>query len=177
MAALILARNLFFVVCIFALIVLMLSFIPSNKWLLQENIYPVYFSSEDFNDQLVHFLVSEPFTLKIKKVDTDNDALIVDFIVKDSAPEIKSIYADLTHLIFDGFKQFTNINDIRTRILVRADDQERLLIGVLARRDQTKPQHVKDYWKLEKRMSYLNDHSNVTYGPAWVDYNQSLPSQ
>ncbi len=173
----ILARNLFFVGCIFLFIVLMYSFIPSNKWYLHENTYSVYYPVEDFTDQLVHFFVSEPFTLKIKKVEADSEALIVDFIVSEKAPEMKIIYSDLTHLIFGGFNQFTQINDIRTRILVRNEDQERLLIGVLARRDQFKLQQVKDHWKLEKLVTFINDHFNVTYGPAWSQYNQSTPPQ
>lgn len=167
----ILARNLFFVSSIFVFILLMLSFIPSNQWFMHDKTHPVYFPTEDFGDQLVHFLVSEPFTLKIKKVDTDNEVLSVDFIINSGFPEVKTVYNDLTHLIFSGFNQFTNLDDIRTRVIVQNGDEERLLIGVLARRDQLKAQY-KDHWKLEKRISYLNDHFNVTYGPAWADYNQ-----
>lgn len=154
----------------------MLSLLPSNPWLLHKNnTFPVYLHAEDFSDQLVHFLVSEPFTLKIKKVDTDDEALAVDFIVMDTIPEVKSVYSDLTQLIFNGFSQFANLNDIRTRVLVRNDDQEHLLIGVLARRDQLTTQRLKDYGDLERLATFLNDQFNVTYGPAWAHYYQTLP--
>lgn len=156
----------------------MLSLLPSNSWFLHKNnSYPVYLPTEEFNDQLVHYLVSEPFTLKIKKVDTNDEVLTVDFIVMDTIPEAVSVYLDLTQLIFNGFNQFANLNDIRTRVLVRNGDQEHLLIGVLARRDQWTIQRLKDHGSLERLSTFLNNQFNVTYGPAWAHYFQSLPQR
>lgn len=169
----ILARNLFFVGGIFLFLVLMLSFLPSNTWQLHEETYPVYHPFEDYSDDLVHFLVKESFSLKIKRVEADTEALIVDFIVSESYPEMKAAYTDLKNLIVGGFNNFSSITDIRARILVKSSVDEQLLIGVIARRDQYKPQNVKEQWKLDKLIQYFDDHFMVTYGPAWSNYNFS----
>lgn len=169
----IIVRNIFFVSCVFGFILLLFSFIPSKPWNVQQNSFPVYHQIDDHSDQLVSFLVTEAFSLKIKKVEADSDSLIVDFIVKDKLPTMRTVYTELANLVFKSFNSFSNYDDIRVRILVSLDNKESVLIGVLARRDQYKPEEVNEPWKLEQLVAYLKNNFQVSYGSAWLEYNQS----
>ncbi len=134
-----------------------------------DNAQTVYYSNEEFSDQLVNFLVNEALTLKIKRVEANTDSLIVDFIVSKSHPDEETIYTDFKKLIFEGFNQFSSLVDIRARIIVNTGNQEKLLIGVLARRDQYEPHEVKSNGSIDKVIHYINNHFRVTYGSAWYE--------
>lgn len=163
------ARSLFFASSIFVFILLLLAFLPNASWQIPDDAQAVYYTKEEFGDQLVNLLVNEALALRIKRVESDTESLIIDFIATDSRPDLETIYTDLRKIIFSGFEQLSTLIDIRARIIVNSGNEDKLLIGVLARRDQHQPHKLKGNSPIDTVVHYINHHFRVTYGSAWYE--------
>lgn len=163
------ARILFFVSGFFVFILFIFLSLPSDIWNNKNDTQPVYHSLEELQDRLVHFLITENFQLQLKKVEIEHESLAVDFTITTTRPDAHSIYKDLITIIFEGFRRFESIEDIRARVLITTPNSDRLLIGVLARRDQFHSQMIKDMDKMDKAVAFIKQNFIVTYGPSWME--------
>lgn len=166
------ARNLFFAAVILIFLTVIFSFLPELSWQGIEDL-PVYQPMLHQSSDVVRFLTAAKFEMKIKKVEAESSMMNIDFIVTENLPEPSVVYKDLKNLIFNGFKRFSLLDDIRVRVLFRQDDEDQLLLGVIANRSGYNPKEIRDGWKMEKIMEYIDDHFQVTYGPLWKDANNS----
>jgi hypothetical protein len=170
-----LSKNLFFAVILFTLVAFMISFLPVSSWQGGEPDLPVFLQSmEDLENGLVHFLVTTHFDQRIKRVQLKNEELFLDFVNEGQFPEQEVVIRDLARFLSGTFDRFVDIKDIWVRVVFRDQGKERLLIGILASRDQYKKEILNQDYPYEKLLQSMQDHFQISYGTLWENqYNTS----
>lgn len=168
----VLARNIFFICAMFTFVILLMAMLPVELWEPAPKSYPVYQPYEDFHGDIVNFMIGESFSFAIKKVQFTPETLAVDFMILDLSPHsLEKMYQDILKLIVDGFAQFSTVSDIRTRMLMQNEKGERLLIAVLALRNQYEANPIAADAPVDVIIEHLQRNFIVTYGPAWINAN------